>query len=138
MLTEEQREMARDLYDIERAIIAARRREIKTTWIASVVSIVGLIVTMILTFTPLADENHTQLAIGSILLFFGWVTSDLIRRRCHDRIDNAYAVHDAFVRMIIEYNRHEGKLSMNQRIEIAYRLAETQIIIEQGKRRYNL
>lgn len=138
MLTEGQREMARDLYDIERAVIAARRREIKTAWVVSVISVVGLIVTMILTFTPLADGNRTQLAIGSILLFFGWVTSDLIRRRCHDRIDNAYAVHDAFVRMIIEYNRHEDKLSMNQRIEIAYRLAETQIIIEQGKRRYNL
>lgn len=138
MLTEGQREMARDLYDIERAVIAARRREIKTAWVVSVISVVGLIVTMILTFTPLADGNRTQLAIGSILLFFGWVTSDLIRRRCHDRIDNAYAVHDAFVRMIIEYNRHEDKLSMSQRIEIAYRLAETQIIIEQGKRRYNL
>lgn len=138
MLTEGQREMARDLYDIERAVIAARRREIKTAWVVSVISVVGLIVTMILTFTPLADGNRTQLAIGSILLFFGWVTSDLIRRRCHDRIDNAYAVHDAFVRMIIEYNRHEDKLSMNQRIKIAYRLAETQIIIEQGKRRYNL
>lgn len=138
MLTEEQREMARDLYDIERAIIAVRRREIKTTWVVSAISVAGLIITMILTFTPLADGNHAQLAIGSILLFFGWVTSDLTRRRCHDRIDNAYAVHDAFVRMIIEYNRQEDKLSMNERIKIAYRLAETQIVIEQGKRRYNL
>ena len=138
MLTEEQREMARDLYDIERAIIAVRRREIKTTWVVSAISVAGLIITMILTFTPLADGNHAQLAIGSILLFFGWVTSDLVRRRCHDRIDNAYAVHDAFVRMIIEYNRQEDTLSMNERIKMAYRLAETQIVIEQGKRRYNL